>query len=494
MASNTSTGSRFTDIEIVTTRLPACYGYLTAKLVSLEEAVEPICLLNVIPELERFVKLAKKHCPFPNDDKLTKDEAAAFYLYTMEMSADTSFYRLLNQVLRDDDRTKVKPFFSYLKLLDVAANKLPSLKRTVWRGINRDVSDSFKKDQIVTWWSVTSCSASVNVIESFLDSSHLSSSSSQSTLFNIQCLHGKSISSYTCFPNEDEILLMPGTHMRVVSKPLYHHGGLHIVHLEEVGDDDDHEGKEAAKKLSSMKEEGASKASATTKKFVESGVGRPLLQHRNKELEEYIDERRTSVEFAWIGKQLTDDDMKIVCEQLKVNENWKKLGFDGTKISETSIEYLCNTLKSNSKSVAELWLRACCLSARSVKVVIKLLESDTKIEAVNLGYNDIDDVAATYIANMLATNKTLQCLLLDNNKISDDGMELLVNALKQNATLAFFHVHNNQITSRSVRTIVELVNVNRTLQTLDLTSNQLSEKDKKQIKQLAEGKINDLRL
>ncbi|CAF0986732.1 unnamed protein product [Didymodactylos carnosus] len=226
-----SSYQRFTDIEISNKRLPACFGYLSSKLVPLETAVEPI--RDLVLDLVRFAKLAKKYCTYPNEHGLTQDESAALYLYTMEMSDEQSFYHILNQTLRDENRSALKPWFPYLKLLDTAVNKLPSTKTVVWRGVGRNVSDSFQKNQTVTWWSVSSCSESVNIVKQFL------SNSSQSTLFNIECIDGKKISLYTCYPEENEILLMPGTTLKVVSDPLHHHGGLHIVHLKEIGNDND---------------------------------------------------------------------------------------------------------------------------------------------------------------------------------------------------------------------------------------------------------------
>ncbi|CAF1155524.1 unnamed protein product [Adineta steineri] len=224
-------GDRFTDIELENKRLPACFGYIAWKLLSLEDAMKE--LQDFLIEINRFVKLAKKYCTYPNDYNLTKDESAAIYIYTMEMTDDSSVYRVLNQTLRLEDRSKVRPWFGYLKLLDSATSKLPRFKGIIYRGIDKDVTMKFKKGQRITWWSISSCSTSINVISSFL---HKTSSS---TLFNIECLNGKSISSYTCYPNENEVILMPGTMFEVVSDPLSHHGGLNIIHLKEISDDDD---------------------------------------------------------------------------------------------------------------------------------------------------------------------------------------------------------------------------------------------------------------
>ncbi|CAF1473607.1 unnamed protein product [Adineta steineri] len=226
-----SSGDRFTDIELENKRLPACYGYINYKLLPLEEVMNEI--QDSLEEINRFVKLAKRHCTYPNDHNLTKDESAAIYIYTMEMSDHSCLYRILNQTLRLEDRSEVRPWFGYLKLLDSAALKLPKFKGIIYRGIDKDVTMKFKKGERITWWSISSCSTSINVISKFI------SKSSSSTLFNIECLNGKSVSSYTCYPKEDEVILMPGTMFEVVSNPLNHKGGLNIIHLKEINDDDD---------------------------------------------------------------------------------------------------------------------------------------------------------------------------------------------------------------------------------------------------------------
>ncbi|CAF4029139.1 unnamed protein product, partial [Adineta steineri] len=224
-------GDRFTDIQLENKRLPPCNDYINYKLLSLEESMNG--LNGLLEEINYFVKEAKEHCSCPNEHNLTKDESAAIYIYTMEMSDDSCVYRILNQTLRAEDRTKVRPWSGYLKLLHSATSKLPKFKGIIWRGIDKDVTMNFKKGQKITWWSISSCSTSVDIISSFL------SESSSSTLFNIECLNGKSISSYTRYPNENEVILMPGTVFEVVSNSLSHHGGLNIIHLKEINDDDE---------------------------------------------------------------------------------------------------------------------------------------------------------------------------------------------------------------------------------------------------------------
>jgi hypothetical protein len=222
--------NRFVDNAYDNKKLPPICGYWSEKLVPLEQALKHI--VPRIEQLDRSIKAAKTNCHFPSEHGLTHDESAALYLYTME-GGDTSFYRVLNRALRSEDRPALKPWFPYLKLFDTALCKLPTVRRNVWRGVLGDIDQDIKKNEELTWWNISSCSLSVDVVKGFL------SSETKSTLFLIEAVHGKNISRYTNYPDEDEVLLGPGIHLRVVANAFNHPGGLKILHLVEVSDDDE---------------------------------------------------------------------------------------------------------------------------------------------------------------------------------------------------------------------------------------------------------------
>jgi hypothetical protein len=222
--------NRFGDIDLSFKRLPAVYGYHSEKLVPLEIALEPI--ESDIPELSRYIKVAKRHCHFPSEHGLTKDQSAAVYIYTMEWD-ETSLYRVLNNALRSENRQDLKIWFAYLKLFDTALDLLPTVKGALWRGVSIDISKNFTKNQLVTWWSVNSCSASVDVIKNFLGNNK------NATLFLIEAMNGKNVSGYTAYENEDEIVLRMGTQFCVKSNALDHPDGSHLIHLVEIDDDND---------------------------------------------------------------------------------------------------------------------------------------------------------------------------------------------------------------------------------------------------------------
>ncbi|CAF3288975.1 unnamed protein product [Rotaria sp. Silwood2] len=143
---------------------------------------------------------------------------------------DNSLYRVLNKTLRSENRREVVPWFGFLKLFDTALSKLPAVQECVWRGVAGDISQQFKEGDKLTWWSISSCSVSLKVVQDFLGSEE------NATLFMIEVKNAKNINGYTNYPDEQEVLLRPGTQLRVKDNALHHKGGLHVVHLAEVCD------------------------------------------------------------------------------------------------------------------------------------------------------------------------------------------------------------------------------------------------------------------
>jgi hypothetical protein len=177
-------------------------------LVSLKDAVASI--ETSIHNLKTMVWIAERNSEDPSDG-LTSDESASIHLYTMEWpKGHESFYKLLNEKLRCEKRNELISWFSYLKLFFTALYKLPSLKTVIWRGIRGDVSHLYQKDFI--WWGVSSCTENMENLQKFVGRSGVR------TIFMIQCIHGKLIKSHSHYKAENEIILMPGTYLRVIDK------------------------------------------------------------------------------------------------------------------------------------------------------------------------------------------------------------------------------------------------------------------------------------
>jgi hypothetical protein len=192
--------------------------YEDTPVQTLEKAVEN--LIQFVPDVVNYVSTARKDCN--RNSTLTWDEEAAIRLYTMS----TPFVTRLNQTLRSENQRVPKEWFPFLKLIVAALKKLPPTEATVWRGVSYDATLTLAEGEVHTWWNITSCSMNINSVRPFL--------SENGTLFTIETIHGRDISMFSAFPDEQEIILMPGTRVRVRFQPLNIFDRLFIIHLEEI--------------------------------------------------------------------------------------------------------------------------------------------------------------------------------------------------------------------------------------------------------------------
>ena len=212
-------------------KLAPIQGYADKPLVPLEEAVEP--LIPLVHDIKRMAKSAKWQCSDPPSDHLTLDQSAAIRLYSMEWEPrEQCLYFVLNSVLRDQNRQKLKPWFSYLKLFLTALSRLPTVHRTVYRGVRGSVWKDYQKEKPVIWWGFSSCTVTMDVLEN----EQFFGMTGPRTLFAIECTTGRDIRQHSTFQKEDEVLLPAARQFRVVSC-LCQGPNLFIVQLQEIQGD-----------------------------------------------------------------------------------------------------------------------------------------------------------------------------------------------------------------------------------------------------------------
>lgn len=125
-------------------------GYEHMPLVPLEKAIEP--LVSLLPAVQSHAYVAKERCENPPPDGLTIDKSASIMLYSTSWKPyKKCLYVALNDALRSQDRDKLEPWFSYIKLLFTALERLPSIQRTVYRGVKRDMEKDYVKGKSVVW-------------------------------------------------------------------------------------------------------------------------------------------------------------------------------------------------------------------------------------------------------------------------------------------------------------------------------------------------------
>jgi len=203
--------------------LPAITGLAATPMMNFGEALSPV--VKLLKGLKADVEEALE---FAGDKKakaggLTKDEIAAVYLYTTE----SPFYRSLNAALRHPDRSRVTPYFPYLRLLLSGLAKQKSYDKFIYRGVAADLRAQYPVGSTVTWWGVSSCTSKLSVAQAFLGGK------GKRTLFEIVPVQAVGIKSYSAFTGEEEYLLSPGTQLKVIDVTT-DKDGLCTVRLEEI--------------------------------------------------------------------------------------------------------------------------------------------------------------------------------------------------------------------------------------------------------------------
>eukprot|EP01103_Thecamoeba_quadrilineata_P021328 TRINITY_DN9767_c0_g1_i1.p1 TRINITY_DN9767_c0_g1~~TRINITY_DN9767_c0_g1_i1.p1 ORF type:complete len:435 (+),score=-0.25 TRINITY_DN9767_c0_g1_i1:447-1751(+) len=158
------------------------------------------------------------------DTQLTSDEISVIHFYTQE----SPFYKILNERLRNRDRTTLKAFFPILKLLMTAILKLPPVQTTVYRGVKKNLGAKYKTGKREIWWSFGSSTASIDV----LNSDQFLGITGDRTMFNIATVTARDISGYSAIQTERELLLLPGS-VFIVEGVLELSKELYVIQLKE---------------------------------------------------------------------------------------------------------------------------------------------------------------------------------------------------------------------------------------------------------------------
>jgi Ran GTPase-activating protein (RanGAP) involved in mRNA processing and transport len=216
----------------------------------------------------------------------------------------------------------------------------------------------------------------------------------------------------------------------------------------------------------------------------------PKTTYQNKQLEQLIAqcEDRSTIDLK--KQNLTDEDMEILVREAIINKQCKQLELSKNKITSVGASIIAKALNNNT-TLEVLYFtdnRFGDMGAKSLTQTLSL--NNSKIVILDVQDTGITDEGASYLAEMLKTNKKLRSLLLSYNEISDRGVQHLANVITHhNTTLVQLFVGRHKLVSDlSVDTLVEMLKHNQTLEYLKITECNLSEKGKERLRQLAKSK------
>ncbi|CAF0964265.1 unnamed protein product [Didymodactylos carnosus] len=449
-------------------------GYQHRELISLRRALQSV--ENLPDNIDYKIKTAFDNSLHAADD-LTQNESAAIQIYTMEWwPHHTCVYYVLNYLLRLENRNLLKPWFNYLKLIITGLYKLKSFKGIVWRGVKLDLSREYPKGKIFVWWGFSSCTESLNVLET----EQFLGKSGPRTLFSIECKSGKDIQQHSYLRREREILLLPGRKFKVKGA-IEIAPGAHIIQL-----------KELVPKVSLLADPSESLTSTfrqppgnDSDSDDDNNDDYDIDRERNA-VEGLITNRRGKDVVEIYNQQLTNQDMELLANELTSNERWSTLDMASNSITDNGIEYLCEGLSKNS-TLSALYIDDSRISHPNIKSIAQTLKKQRTLKELSLSKDDITDRSCEALSDMLRMNKILERLLLSKNNITDKGVQHILHALTNvNRTLNELNLRANHLTDKCIDDIEEMIETNRTLTYLNLQDNQISKGGKQRIEKIAQ--------
>lgn len=182
---------------------------------------------------DRILHMAKDAVEFGHlkECGLSVDDVAMIMQYSAEDTVPP-FYKELNRVCYDRDRSNAHAYAKSMWLLAHALKKLPRYgKSQVFRGVKLDLSADYPEGRTVVWHGWVSTTTAIKVLET----PQFCGDSGDRTFFiiNLTQSQGRDITTFSLIPGEAEVLLPPGTTIKVVSV-MSAGSGLTIIQLEEL--------------------------------------------------------------------------------------------------------------------------------------------------------------------------------------------------------------------------------------------------------------------
>ncbi|CAM4986290.1 unnamed protein product, partial [Rotaria socialis] len=185
------------------------------------------------------------------------------------------------------------------------------------------------------------------------------------------------------------------------------------------------------------------------------------IPYTNPQLTQLIKSNINSTGVNFAGKNLNDQDMKIVAnELLQVNKTLNILCLHENQIGDTGAQHLGNALKTN-QTLTQLFLYTNKIGDSGAQYLGEALKTNQSLTLLQLQTNEIGDSGAQYLADALKINKTLTELYLYTNKIGDSGAQYLADGLKVNKTLTYLHLAQNQIGDSGAKHLADALTLNK---------------------------------
>ena len=160
-----------------------------------------------------------------------------------------------------------------------------------------------------------------------------------------------------------------------------------------------------------------------------------------------------------VSNQLEDADLKYVLDNINLSLSDLILSSNYFN-NNNSMQRLSNFLKISQLKV--LFLNNCRLNDEGLVILIDGLRNCPSLEELFLVHNNITDTSVIKLSEILP-NSNLNLLDLGCNQIGDLAVKRLAESLEQNTTLKFLALNDINITNSGVMFFIEMLKINYTI-------------------------------
>ncbi|KAM4825003.1 NACHT, LRR and PYD domains-containing protein 5 [Thomomys bottae] len=131
---------------------------------------------------------------------------------------------------------------------------------------------------------------------------------------------------------------------------------------------------------------------------------------------------------------------------LATNLNLKHINLSSTPLKDQDVEVACEALRHPNCALTSLRLDSCELSPEGSRMLSQVLSDNVSLTSLSLARNKLTDQSLQHLCDAL---KSLQCplrrLILDSCGLTDTSLELLASALRSNPHLTHLCLSNNHL-------------------------------------------------
>ena len=168
------------------------------------------------------------------------------------------------------------------------------------------------------------------------------------------------------------------------------------------------------------------------------------------------------------GNTIGEDGVKALREFLRAKKDIEELNIDGSMISIMADHIETFPFKTLNMNYTAVSIDSC------TSLATMLRHSDCQLQELHISHCKIDSYGAREIAEGLVQNHSVEeVFMFGNENIGDIGAGSIADMLKENSTIVKLDLHNCGITSEGCVQLEKEVRKNTTLRELDLSSNRL---------------------